>query len=72
MTDKSGLKEIAIPKDKNINWNTISKHSPDDQWETITDPIQIEDYIIQRNVVHLNQAQGTPFTANPLHLDNKS
>ena len=32
VNDKSGLKEIAIPKDKTINWNTMSKHSTDDQW----------------------------------------
>ena len=56
VNDKNRLKEIAILKDNTINWNTISKHSSDDQCEIITDPTQIKDYIIQRNVVHLNQA----------------
>ena len=32
VNDKSGLKEIVIPEDKTINWNTMSKHSTDDQW----------------------------------------
>ena len=67
MKDKSRLKEIAIPKDKTINWNTTSKHSSDDQWEIVTDPNQIEKYNIHRNATHLNQAHGTPFTVNPLH-----
>ena len=53
--------------DKTFNWNTISKQSPDNQWELITDPIQIKKYIIQRNVAHLNQVQRIPFTVNPLH-----
>ena len=42
VNDKSRLKEISIPKDKTINWNTLSKHIPDDQWEIITDPTLIE------------------------------
>ena len=73
MNDKSGFKEIEIPKDKTLNWNTIP-HSPSDQWEAINDLTQIEDYTIQINVVHLNQTQGTPFTVNPLQalLNNDS
>ena len=31
------------------------------QWETITDPEQIEEILIIRNRQHLGQAQGTLF-----------
>lgn len=36
------------------------------QWKTITDPQEVEYYIMLRNRIHFGQAQGTPFTIPPL------
>jgi hypothetical protein len=40
-------------------------------WRTVTDPTEIEHYLLLRNCLHFGQAQGTPFTVEPLrtHLD---
>jgi hypothetical protein len=40
-------------------------------WRTVTDPYDIEHYLMLRNRMHFGQAQGTPFTIPPLsdHLD---
>lgn len=36
------------------------------EWSTITNPNEIEYYLLLRNRIHFGQAQGTPFTINPL------
>jgi hypothetical protein len=36
------------------------------EWRTITDPFEIEYYLMLRNRMHFGQAQGTPFTVPPL------
>jgi hypothetical protein len=36
------------------------------EWRTVTDPTEIEYYLMVRNRMHFGQAQGTPFTINPL------
>ena len=40
-------------------------------WKTITDPVEIEYYLMLRNQMHFGQAQGTPFTTASLteHLN---
>lgn len=38
-------------------------------WTTITDPAAIEYYLMLRNRIHFGQAQGTPFTEEPLRTD---
>ena len=57
---KSDLKHIEVPRDFK-NWNNISK-SKKIRWDTVTDPEQIEEILIDRNRQHLGQAQGTLFT----------
>lgn len=37
-----------------------------ENWRTITDPHEIERYLLLRNQLHFGQAQGTPFTVFPL------
>ena len=37
-----------------------------EEWETIYDQNRIEDKLIERNHKHFGQAQGTPFTVEPL------
>ena len=60
------IKHLEIPKDSTIGWNNIPKTLPSNQWHTITDNHEIEECLIKRNVEHLNQAQGTPYTIPPL------
>ena len=38
-------------------------------WRTILDPVAIEYYLLLRNRLHFGQAQGTPFTEEPLSSD---
>ena len=61
----SSLQTIDIPVDANINWNDIKK-TKNLQFKTIDDPEIMEQVIAERNSHHLNQAQGTPFTIEPL------
>jgi hypothetical protein len=35
-------------------------------WKTITDPTEVEYYLLLRNRLHFGQAQGTPLTEEPL------
>ena len=39
---------------------------PKENWTIITDKQEIEDIIIKRNKIHLNQAQGTTCTVPPI------
>jgi hypothetical protein len=36
-------------------------------WEMIHDQQKLQDFLIQRNMVHFSQAHGTPFTMEPLN-----
>ena len=56
---------IDIPTDKSVQWNNI-KATKNLQFKTIDDPILIDQLIADRNAHHLNQADGTPFTIEPL------
>lgn len=38
-------------------------------WRTVTDPQEIEFYLVTRNRLHFGQAEGTPFTVSPLRED---
>lgn len=35
-------------------------------WKLVTDPAEIEQYLLLRNQLHFGQANGTPFTISPL------
>ena len=63
---QSNITYIDIPKDKSMDWNEIPKKLPAEEWKRIEDPILVEKYIIERNKRHLNQAQETPCTIEPL------
>ena len=39
------------------------------EWRLITDPQEIEYYLMLRNRLHFGQAEGTPFTASPLNTE---
>ena len=57
---KSNLKSILVPKDSTLKWNQIPKNLSSNQWKELNDPDSINEFLIQRNLAHLNQAQGTP------------
>ena len=61
----SSLQTIDIPIDKSIKWNEI-KQTPNLLFKTVDDPEIMEQVIAERNAHHLNQAQGTPLTIEPL------
>lgn len=39
------------------------------EWKTVTEPAEIEHYLLLRNRLHFGQAQGTPFTIDPLQSE---
>ena len=39
------------------------------EWRLVTNPLEVEYYLMLRNRLHFGQAQGTPFTMPPLHED---
>ena len=63
---QSNITYIDIPKDTSMDWNDITKTLPKEDWKRIEDPVMVEQYIIERNKQHLNQAQGTPCTIESL------
>jgi hypothetical protein len=71
------LDRLEIPHDWPLPTSVIdSTQSLSDpktatRWTTITDPYDIEYYLMLRNRMHFGQAQGTPFTESPLadHVD---
>ena len=63
---QSNITYIDIPKDTSMDWNEIPKTLPKEEWKRIEDPVMVEKYIMERNKRHLNQAQGTPCTIEPL------
>ena len=73
---QSNITYIDIPKDTSMDWNYIPKTLPKEEWKRIEDPVLVEKYIIEHNKRHLNQAQGTPCTIEPLQsllgLDRKT
>ena len=59
------LQTLDIPEDETIGWNEI-KEQRNLLFKTIDDPEVIEKLIIERNAVHLNQAESTPLTIEPM------
>jgi hypothetical protein len=50
-----GIRYIEVPDPNNIN-----------RWIEISEPNEIIQYLLVRNALHFGQAQGTPFTIEPL------
>ena len=64
-SERTNLKTFDIPTDTSVQWNKI-KTTKKLEFKTIDDPILIDQLIADRNAHHLNQADGTPFTIEPL------
>ena len=79
MSDKGKMPQLdrlEIP----ASWPKRESHDPNNsenledpktttQWRMITNPADIEFYLMLRNYQHFGQAQGTPFTVDPLCND---
>lgn len=69
------LDRLEIPLDwttsQEPNDQSLSDPKTATEWQTITNPVDIEHFLMLRNRMHFGQAQGTPFTVNPLkdHID---
>ena len=64
-TSNSSIQTIDVPTDTSIPWNNI-KRKKNVVFKTIDNPRLIEELVADRNSHHLNQAQGSPFTVEPL------
>ena len=62
---RTNLKIIDIPTDTSVQWNDI-KSTKSLHFKTIDDPILIDQLITDCNAKYLNQANGIPFTVEPL------
>ena len=65
---QSNITYIDIPKDTSMDWNEILKKLPQEAWKRTENPVLVEKYIIECNKRHVNQAQGTPCTIEPLTI----
>ena len=61
----SSIQTIDVPTDTSIPWNNI-KGKKNVLFKTIDNPRLIEELVADRNSHHLNQAQGSPFTVEPI------
>ena len=66
-TSNSSIQTIDIPTEISIPWNNI-KGKKNIVFKTIDNTILIEELVAGRNSHHLNQAQGSPFTVEPLQF----
>jgi hypothetical protein len=58
---RSGITHLEVP-DKDHLGNPTNDPDIAHTWKKIYDPEEIEDCILQRNIKHFGQAQGSPFT----------
>jgi hypothetical protein len=60
-SEKSSLNTIDIP---HLDENNQPTDDPERTkiWKTISDPLEIEEKLLARNITHFGQAQGTLFT----------
>ena len=63
--NNSSLQTIDITVDENMKWKNI-KQIPNLQFKITEDPEVIEQVIADKKIHHLNQAQGTSLTIQPV------
>jgi hypothetical protein len=61
----SGLTHIIIP-DKDKQGVPTDNVDDADTWKTETEPTTVLQKIMERNIKHFGQADGTPFTTEPI------
>ena len=57
---QSGLTRLEVPEDPSIDPKKCTA------WTTVDTPEEITTYLLERNRTHFRQADGTPFTIDPL------
>lgn len=57
--ERTGISTLDIPKEVAPNGDVLS-------WQRITDPEDVEKRILDRNVGHFGQSQGTTYTIEPM------
>ena len=55
-----GIQSVIVPR---------NDPQEENQYRTITEPKEVEETLIHRNIKHFGQAQGTPFTAHDITND---
>jgi hypothetical protein len=63
--DRSGIRQIDIPQ-RDASGKIQQTTQGTDKMITISDPQEVEQAIIRRNIKHFGQADGTPFTSQAL------
>jgi ribonuclease HI len=58
---KSGITNIEVP-DKDVNGNKTNDPEKAISWQRISDPAKIEECLLNRNIRHFGQAEGSFFT----------
>ena len=62
---RSGISHILLP-DTDVDGNPTDDVDKAHTWKSETAPKEILDKLMERNVRHFGQAQGSPFTTSPL------
>jgi hypothetical protein len=60
--DRSGITRLKVPAEEENGIRMIDTEGKE-EWEVLTDPQEIEDRIIRRNILHFGQANDTPFNS---------
>ena len=60
--DRSGITRLKVPT-TDENGTRILDDKGNEQWHILTDPQDIENTIIKRNILHFGQAHDTPFNS---------
>jgi len=70
---RGSLASIKVPRDPSVRETAAMKELPDNDanWRTIRIPEEIERKLLERNQQHFGQAEGTPFTKEPLSMQIK-
>jgi hypothetical protein len=63
--DHSGMRQIDIPT-RDQSRNIITRVDGSTKMTTLSDPTKVENAIIDRNIKHFGQAEGTAFTTRDL------
>jgi hypothetical protein len=61
----NGITYIEVP-DLDADGNSTDNPDRAATWRKVTDPVEMEDILLERNMSHFGQAQGTPFTVAPI------
>jgi hypothetical protein len=64
-TTRGGLSYVMVPENSNPEDYPYDPEKVKN-WEMIHDQQRLQEFLLKRNIVHFQQAHGTPFTTEPL------